>query len=66
MVGDSRNDIEAAQRLSMPVIYVTYGYNRGEDLAPMVQANALPGQVIGSIQELPKLLPPTGGSRACN
>ena len=33
MVGDSHNDILAAQRAGMPSIAVTYGYNYGENIA---------------------------------
>jgi len=32
MVGDSRNDAEAARAAGCPVILVTYGYNHGEDI----------------------------------
>ncbi|MBI3348833.1 MAG: phosphoglycolate phosphatase [Burkholderiales bacterium] len=32
MVGDSRNDAEAAQAAGCPLILVTYGYNHGEDI----------------------------------
>lgn len=32
MVGDSRNDIQAAQNAKMKSIAVTYGYNYGEDI----------------------------------
>lgn len=32
MVGDSRNDAEAAHRAGCPVVLVTYGYNHGEDI----------------------------------
>ena len=33
MVGDSVNDIVAAQAATMPVLCLTYGYNQGADLA---------------------------------
>ncbi len=32
MVGDSRNDIEAARAAGMPVVCVPYGYNHGRDV----------------------------------
>lgn len=32
MVGDSRNDAEAAHAAGCPLILVTYGYNHGEDI----------------------------------
>ena len=32
MVGDSRNDAEAARGAGCPLVLVTYGYNHGEDI----------------------------------
>jgi len=32
MIGDSRNDAEAARAAGCPVVLVTYGYNHGEDI----------------------------------
>ncbi len=32
MVGDSRNDAEAAHAAGCPVVLVTYGYNHGEPI----------------------------------
>jgi phosphoglycolate phosphatase len=32
MIGDSRNDAEAAHAAGCPVVLVTYGYNHGEDI----------------------------------
>jgi len=32
MVGDSRNDAEAAHAAGCPLMLVTYGYNHGEDI----------------------------------
>jgi phosphoglycolate phosphatase len=32
MVGDSRNDVEAARAAAMPVVCVSYGYNHGESV----------------------------------
>ena len=51
MVGDSRNDCEAARAAGCPVVLVTYGYNHGE-----TAASANPDAVIGSLAELPALL----------
>jgi phosphoglycolate phosphatase len=31
MVGDSRNDVEAARAAGMPVVLVPYGYTEGQD-----------------------------------
>lgn len=47
MVGDSRNDVLAAQACQMPVVCVSYGYNHGEP----IQA-AQPDRVIDSLTEL--------------
>ncbi len=51
MVGDSRNDAEAARAAGCPVVLVSYGYNHGEPAA-----SARPDAVIDSIAELPALL----------
>jgi len=51
MVGDSVNDIEAAQAAGMPVICVSYGYNQGMDLT-----NSSPDAIIQSFSGLPHLL----------
>jgi phosphoglycolate phosphatase len=32
MIGDSRNDAEAARAAGCPLVLVTYGYNHGEDI----------------------------------
>jgi phosphoglycolate phosphatase len=32
MIGDSRNDAQAAQAAGCPLVLVTYGYNHGEDI----------------------------------
>lgn len=47
MVGDSRNDIDAAQQARIPVVAVSYGYNHGEDIA-----TAGADLVVDSLQEL--------------
>jgi len=31
-VGDSRNDVQAARAAGMPIICVSYGYNKGDDI----------------------------------
>lgn len=48
LVGDSHNDAEAARAAGMPVICVTYGYNRGQDVRELH-----PDAVIDSLTELP-------------
>ena len=47
MVGDSRNDAEAARAAGCPVVLVSYGYNHGEPAA-----SASPDAVIDRIDEL--------------
>jgi len=47
MVGDSRNDAEAARAAGCPVVLVSYGYNHGEPAA-----SAHPDAVIDRIDEL--------------
>ena len=47
MVGDSRNDCEAARAAGCPVVLVSYGYNHGEPVA-----SALPDRVIDSLDAL--------------
>ena len=49
LVGDSANDTEAARAAGMPVICVTYGYNRGLDVRTL-----RPVAVIDSLTELPR------------
>lgn len=51
MVGDSRNDVEAARRAGMPVVCVPYGYNHGEDIRL-----AAPDAVVADLTELANLL----------
>ena len=51
MVGDSRNDAEAARAAGCPVVLVSYGYNHGEPAA-----SAQPDAVIDSLADLPALL----------
>lgn len=47
MVGDSKNDVEAARNASIPVAAVTYGYNHGEPIA-----ECQPDWVVDSMMEL--------------
>jgi phosphoglycolate phosphatase len=47
MVGDSRNDVQAARAAGCPVVLVRYGYNHGE---PAEQAGA--DRVIDSLVEI--------------
>ncbi|TAA46881.1 phosphoglycolate phosphatase [Corallincola spongiicola] len=51
MVGDSRNDIQAAKAALSPSIGLTYGYNYGEDIAL-----CNPDRVLNQLAELPALL----------
>lgn len=51
MVGDSVNDAKAAQAAGMPVICVTYGYNRGVDVRELASA-----AVIDDLSELPNYI----------
>jgi phosphoglycolate phosphatase len=47
MVGDSRNDCEAARAAGCPVVLVSYGYNHGEPVA-----DARPDRVIARLDDL--------------
>lgn len=51
MVGDSRNDVQAARAAGMPVVCVPYGYNHGRDIR-----EAHPDAVIDSLTQLDSLL----------
>jgi phosphoglycolate phosphatase len=55
MVGDSRNDAEAAHAAGCPLILMTYGYNHGEDI-----------RSVPALQHLDRLdaMPLSGASRA--
>jgi phosphoglycolate phosphatase len=57
MLGDSRNDAQAARAAGCPVVLVSYGYNHGEPAA-----SAHPDAVIDSIAELPALLRARGAT----
>lgn len=47
MIGDSRNDVEAARNADMKVICVSYGYNHGEPIQ-----NTQPDWLVDSLAEL--------------
>jgi phosphoglycolate phosphatase len=51
MVGDSKNDIQAAQAAGMPVVGLSYGYNHGEPIE-----NSQPDWVLHRFDELVSLL----------
>ena len=55
MVGDSRNDAEAARAAGCPVVLVSYGYNHGEPAA-----SAHPDAVIDRLDQLAAWLGPAG------
>ena len=47
MVGDSRNDVEAARAVGCPVVCVSYGYNHGEPISACA-----PDRVVGCLSEI--------------
>ena len=51
LIGDSSNDVEAARAAGMPVICVTYGYNRGHDIR-----ESHPDAVVDSLEAVEKYL----------
>jgi phosphoglycolate phosphatase len=51
LVGDSVNDTQAARAAGMPVILVSYGYNRGQDVRELN-----PEAVIDSLADVPDKL----------
>jgi len=51
MLGDSKNDVEAARAAGFQIVCVSYGYNHGEDIRA-----ARPDAVIDSLTELAALL----------
>ena len=57
LIGDSRNDVEAARAAGMPVICVPYGYNHGHDIR-----ESQPDAVVGSLAELGTYLTPYTGA----
>ena len=57
LIGDSRNDVEAARAAGMPVICVPYGYNHGHDIR-----ESQPDAVVGSLVELGTYLTPYTGA----
>lgn len=48
LVGDSVNDTQAARNAGMPVILVSYGYNRGQDVRELN-----PDAVVDSLADVP-------------
>ncbi len=50
MVGDSRNDVQAARAAGLPVVAVRYGYNHGENIE-----DSKPDRVVDSLAEMPGL-----------
>jgi len=57
LIGDSRNDVEAARAAGMPVICVPYGYNHGHDIR-----ESQPDAVVGSLADLGSYLTPYTGA----
>jgi phosphoglycolate phosphatase len=51
MLGDSKNDVQAARAAGFQIVCVSYGYNHGEDIRA-----ARPDAVIDSLTELAALL----------
>lgn len=51
VVGDSRNDVQAARAAGMAVAAVSYGYNHGEDIR-----DSHPDAVMATLAELPRLI----------
>ncbi|MGL4206734.1 MAG: phosphoglycolate phosphatase [Aeromonadaceae bacterium] len=51
MIGDSRNDVLAAQAAAIPVVGLTYGYNHGEPIA-----SSDPDWVMDEFSQLEELL----------
>ena len=51
LVGDSEVDIRAAHAAKIPVVAVSYGYNRGRDLSKL-----RPYRIIDSMNQLPEVL----------
>ncbi len=51
LIGDSLNDVQAARAAGMPVVCVTYGYNRGRDVRELH-----PDAVVDALTEVPAYL----------
>lgn len=51
MIGDSRNDVEAARAAGTAVLCVRYGYNHGDDIE-----SSCPDRVVDSLAELCDLI----------
>ena len=47
MVGDSRNDVDAAKAAGVVVVAVPYGYNHGEPIS-----DCSPDRLVASLSEL--------------
>lgn len=47
MIGDSKNDVEAARRAGIDCIVVSYGYNHGENIY-----DSQPQQVVDRLDQL--------------
>ena len=50
LIGDSKNDIDAARAAGFRIVCVTYGYHHGDDIR-----DGAPDALIDSLAELPKL-----------
>jgi len=51
MVGDSKNDVNAARAAGFQILCVSYGYNLGEDIR-----DSKPDAVVDSLEEISKFL----------
>ena len=47
MIGDSRNDVEAARAAGVPVVAVNYGYNQGREIE-----REQPDRIVADLREL--------------
>ena len=56
VIGDSRHDIDAARRASMPVACVSCGYHRGDDLGSLLAGSGTPGRLIDQFADIWPLL----------
>lgn len=54
MVGDSMTDVRAAQNARMPVLCVSYGYHRGDDLAKECQVIPDCSLLLHTVAGLPR------------
>ena len=51
MVGDSKNDVNAARAAGFQILCVSYGYNLGEDIR-----DSKPDALVDSLEEISKFL----------